>query len=59
MDKCAENGAFQSELSRPIKIGLGCVCGVELCTNLQHSVSRKCVRKIVLYHVKSARLKSI
>ena len=55
MDKCADNGAFQSELSRPIKIGLGCVCGVELCTNLQHSVSRKCVRKIVLYHVKSAR----
>ena len=32
-------------------LGLGCVYGVELCTKLQHSVSRKCVRKIVLYHV--------
>ena len=40
----------QSELPRPIKIRLGCVCGVELCTKLQHSVSRKCEKK-VLYHV--------
>ena len=49
----------QSELPRPIKIGLGCVYGVELCTKLLHSVSRKCVRKIVLNHVEAARLKSI
>ena len=41
----------QLELPCPIKIGLGCVCGVELCMKLQHSVSRKCVRKIVLYHL--------
>ena len=38
----------QSDLPRPIKIGLGCVYGVELCTKLQHSVCWKCVRKIVL-----------
>ena len=44
-------GKEQSELPRPMKIGLGCVYGVELCTKLQHSVSRKCVRKIVLNHV--------
>ena len=50
---------YQSELPRPIKIRLGFVCGVELCMKLQHSVSWKCVRKIVQYHVKSARLKSI
>ena len=47
------------KLPLPIKIRLGCVCGIELCTKLQHSVSRKCIRKIVLYHVQSARLKSI
>ena len=41
----------QSELPRPIKIGLRCVYGIELCTKLQHSVSRKCVRKIVLNHM--------
>ena len=41
----------QSELPHPIKIGLRCVCGVELCTKLQHSVSLKCERKIVLKHV--------
>ena len=42
---------YQSELPCPIKIGLKCVCGVELCMKLQHSVSRKRVRKIVQYHV--------
>ena len=41
----------QSELLRPIKIGLGCVYGVESCTKLQHSDSWKCVRKIVLNNV--------
>ena len=41
----------QSDLPRPIKIRLGCVYGVELCTKLQHSVSWKCVRKIVLNHL--------
>ena len=41
MDICQS----QSELPRPIKIGLGCVCSVELCTKLQHSVSRKWRKK--------------
>ena len=38
----------QSELTRPIKIGLGCVCGVELCTKLQHSVSRNSSKACVV-----------
>ena len=31
----------QSELPRPIKIGLGCVCGVEICTKLPEMHKKK------------------